>query len=181
MRRLRLFIPLAIFIALAALLFRGLALDPTAMPSALIDDPVPEFSLSDLRDPERLLNREALLGEVALLNVWGTWCPSCLVEHPFLIKLAEREKLPIIGLAYKDDRDKALQWLARLGDPYVVTIFDPDGTLGIDLGVFGAPETYVLDHRGVIRYKHVGVVNEQVWQERLEPLIGELRRQADAG
>lgn len=178
MKRLKLFIPLAIFIALVALLLKGLDLDPTAMPSALIDDPMPEFRLSALRDPERMLNRDELLGEVALLNVWATWCPSCKVEHPFLIKLAERENLPIIGVDYKDERASALQWLTRLGDPYVLNIFDPDGKLGIDLGVFGAPETYVLDHQGVIRYKHVGVVNERVWKERLEPLITELRRQA---
>ena len=108
-----------------------------------------------------------------------TWCPPCRVEHPFLVELAERENLPIIGLNYKNEREKALEWLSRLGDPYVFNISDLDGRLGIDLGVFGQPETYVLDHRGVIRYRHVGIVNEQVWKESLEPLITELRRQAD--
>ena len=179
MKRLKLFIPLSIFVLLCALLYRGLSLDPNEMPSALIDKPIPDFSLPSLRAPDRLVTRDDLLGQVALINVWATWCPSCVVEHPFLVELAREQGIPIFGVDYKDDRDEAIQWLTRLGDPYVLNIFDEAGKLGIDLGVFGAPETYVIDHLGIIRYKHVGVVNERVWRDRLLPVISELRTAAN--
>lgn len=179
MKRMKLFLPLAIFVALAGLLLKGLWLDPNAMPSALIDKPLPEFSLPSLEQPEKMFNREDLIGEVALVNVWGTWCPSCRAEHPYLMQIAEQEGVPIIGVDYKDVRPDALKWLERLGDPYVKNVFDEDGRLGIDLGVFGAPETYLIDHRGVIRYKHIGVVDDQVWQKLLKPMVQQL--QAEAG
>jgi cytochrome c biogenesis protein CcmG, thiol:disulfide interchange protein DsbE len=173
MKRVYLFVPLVIFMALVILFAKGLKLDPTAMPSALIDQPLPEFSLPSLESEPRLLNRNDMTGEVSLVNVWGTWCPSCRHEHPYLMKLSAQ--VPIIGINYKDDRPDALQWLQKLGDPYVLNVFDEAGTLGIDLGVFGAPETYVIDQQGMVHYKHVGVVNEGVWQQRLKPVVDRLR------
>jgi cytochrome c biogenesis protein CcmG/thiol:disulfide interchange protein DsbE len=173
LKRLRLFIPLAVFLVLAAFLMRGLQLDPQALPSALIDRPLPEFSLPAL-GREETLTRASVTGEVALFNVWATWCPSCRVEHPFLTQLAARG-VPIYGINYKDEDAPALAWLAELGDPYRVSIVDAEGSLGLDLGVYGAPETYVVDGNGVIRYRHVGVVDARVWTETLEPIIRELR------
>ena len=165
MRRLLLFIPAAVFVGLAALLYRGLSLDPTDLPSALIDRSLPEFRLRAL-GTEEYLERDDIVGRASLLNVWGTWCPTCVAEHPYLMKLAE-EGVPIIGLNYKDEDSKALSWLARLGDPYSVNITDPQGDFGLDLGVYGAPETYVIDAQGIIRYRHVGEVNKRTWSGAL--------------
>ncbi len=178
MKRLKLFAPLIIFVALGLLLFKGLSLDPNAMPSALIDKPLPEFNLPSLQQAEQTISHKDLLGEVALLNVWATWCPSCMAEHPHLMRIAEQEGVPIIGVDYKDERQAALKWLEKWGDPYRLNIYDEKGRLGIDLGVFGAPETYLIDHRGVIRYKHIGVVDDQVWNELLKPLVMQLRAEA---
>lgn len=172
--RLKLFVPLALFAVLALFLFRGLALDPKAMPSALIDRRLPEFSLAALGG-DQLLSRADVTGEVALLNVWATWCISCRVEHPYLHQLSERG-IPIYGINYKDDDTDALRWLDELGNPYVANIADREGTLGLDLGVYGAPETYLVDAAGIIRYRHVGVVDERVWQTVLEPLYSELTK-----
>lgn len=181
MQRLKLFIPLAIFAVLAVLFWRGLSIDPTAMPSALIDKPVPAFGLPVLRqaaagESEEKLTEDIFKGRVSLLNVWATWCVSCRVEHPFLIDLAE-QGVAIIGVNYKDDTVAARQWLQDLGDPYEHNIVDADGYLGLDLGVFGAPETYVVDRAGVIRYKHVGVVDARVWQDTLLPIVTHLNAQ----
>jgi cytochrome c biogenesis protein CcmG/thiol:disulfide interchange protein DsbE len=172
--RLKLFLPLFLFALLAILLFRGLFLDPTEMPSALIDRPLPAFNLPALGD-DRQLSRADVTGEVALLNVWATWCVSCRVEHPYLKQLADAG-IPIYGLNYKDSDAAALQWLAELGNPYRLNIADREGTLGVDLGVYGAPETYLLDASGVVRYRHVGVVDETVWRTILEPLFLELKQ-----
>jgi cytochrome c biogenesis protein CcmG/thiol:disulfide interchange protein DsbE len=172
--RLKLFLPLFLFALLAILLFRGLFLDPSEMPSALIDRPLPAFSLPALGE-DRLLSRADVTGEVALLNVWATWCVSCRVEHPYLKQLADAG-IPIYGLNYKDSDAAAQQWLADLGNPYRLNIADREGTLGVDLGVYGAPETYLLDASGVVRYRHVGVVDEAVWRTTLEPLYLELQR-----
>ena len=174
MSRFRLFLPLGLFVALALLLARGLQLDPRALPSALIDQPLPGFSLPVLGE-ERQLSREQVIGEVALFNVWATWCISCRVEHPYLGQLAARG-VPIYGINYKDEDSAALQWLEQLGDPYRLSIVDAEGSLGLDLGVYGAPETYIVDRNGVIRYRHVGVIDERVWTEILEPIVTELRR-----
>ena len=173
MKRLRLFIPLGLFLVLAAFLMRGLQLDPQALPSALIDQPLPEFSLPAL-GREETLTRASVTGEAALFNVWATWCASCRVEHPFLTQLAA-SGVPIYGINYKDEDGPALAWLAELGDPYRVSIVDAAGSLGLDLGVYGAPETYVVDGNGVIRYRHVGVVVERVWTQTLEPIFREIK------
>jgi cytochrome c biogenesis protein CcmG/thiol:disulfide interchange protein DsbE len=176
--RLKLFIPLFLFFVLAGFLFRGLQLDPTEMPSALIDRPLPEFQLARLGQ-STLVQRADVLGEVALFNVWATWCISCRMEHPYLQKLAD-EGVAIFGVNYKDETGPAMAWLAELGNPYRLNIEDVEGTLGLDLGVFGAPETYLVDAKGVIRYRHVGVVNDRIWKGVLQPLYDELNREASA-
>ena len=175
MKRFLLFLPLLIAVVLGVVLFAGIGKDPTKLESALIGKPVPAFSLKDLNNPEAQLNETLFRGKVQLLNVWGTWCPACRDEHDDLMWLAEDEGVSIIGLNYKDNRDDALVWLDRLGNPYSTSIYDPRGTLGFDLGVYGAPETFVIDEQGVVRYRHVGVVNEKVWQETLLPVINDIR------
>ena len=177
MARLKLFIPLIIFLVLAAFLLRGLSIDPTELPSALKDRPFPEFNLTDLAEPSRRLTLDDVKGQVALVNVWATWCISCKVEHAQLLAIAG-EGVPVIGINYKDDRVAAKRWLRDLGDPYTFNIFDDGGSLGLDLGVYGAPETYVIDHLGIIRHKHVGVVTDTLWQEELGPLVARLRGDA---
>ncbi|SMF41005.1 cytochrome c biogenesis protein CcmG, thiol:disulfide interchange protein DsbE [Alteromonadaceae bacterium Bs31] len=169
MNRFKLFIPLIIFVVLAVFLWRGLSIDPSYLPSALIDKPVPAFALPELHKPERVVTDKEFAGEPYLINVWATWCPSCRIEHPYLNKLAE-QGVKIVGLNYKDEDEPARQWLTNYGDPYHTTIVDKDGRLGLDLGVYGAPETYVVDAQGIIRYKHVGVVDERVWRSKLAPL-----------
>lgn len=175
MSRLKLFVPLMIFAVLAAFFWRGLSLDPTEMPSALIDKPMPTFSLPTVNDADKLINQDDLTGEVTLLNVWATWCVSCRVEHPYLVQLA-KQGVKIVGVNYKDDVPEAQKWLKNLHNPYVYSIVDADGRLGIDLGVFGAPETYVLDREGVIRYKHVGVIDDKVWNEQIKPIVKSLEK-----
>jgi cytochrome c biogenesis protein CcmG/thiol:disulfide interchange protein DsbE len=170
--RLKLFLPLLLFVAVAIFLFRGLSLDPQELPSALIDKPMPSFSLPALRG-DRVLTRADVTGEASLFNVWATWCVSCRVEHPYLQQLAD-SGVPIYGINYKDDDADALAWLQELGDPYRANIVDREGTLGLDLGVYGAPETYVVDAEGVIRYRHVGVVDGRVWEPILRPVFKEV-------
>ena len=170
--RLKLFLPLLIFAVMAAFLFRGLSLDPQDMPSALIDRPLPEFNLPVLGQ-DRLIQRQDIVGEAALLNVWATWCVSCRVEHPYLVQIGE-SGVPIYGINYKDEDAAAQRWLTELGDPYRANIVDREGTLGLDLGVYGAPETYLVDAAGLVRYRHVGVVDERVWQTILQPLYQQL-------
>lgn len=172
--RLKLFLPLFLFALLALTLFRGLSLDPTEMPSALIDRPLPSFRLPALGG-DTMLTQADVTGEVALLNVWATWCVSCRVEHPYLQLLAA-QGIPIYGLNYKDNDADALRWLDELGDPYRRTIADREGTLGLDLGVYGAPETYILDAAGVVRFRHVGVIDEDAWRTVLQPVYLELQR-----
>lgn len=164
--RLKLFVPLGLFALLAILLFRGLSLDPQELPSALIDRPLPGFSLPALSDDKEVTAAD-LAGQPALLNVWATWCISCRVEHPYLQRLAD-EGVRIYGINYKDDSAAAREWLRDLGDPYALSIVDADGTLGLDLGVYGAPETYFIDAEGVVRYRHVGVIDERIWSGRLK-------------
>jgi cytochrome c biogenesis protein CcmG, thiol:disulfide interchange protein DsbE len=175
MKRFLLFLPLLVAVAVGVVLFAGIGKDPTRLESALVGKPVPEFSLRDLRNPDDLLDQSLFRGQATLLNVWGTWCPACRDEHDDLMWLAEEKGVAIIGLNYKDNREDALVWLDRLGDPYRDIIYDPKGTLGFDLGVYGAPETFVIDAGGVVRYRHVGVINEAVWEQTLQPLLNELQ------
>ncbi|MAZ06391.1 DsbE family thiol:disulfide interchange protein [Marinobacter sp. SS8-8] len=175
MKRFLLFLPLLVAVVIGVVLFAGIGKDPTKLESALIGKPVPEFGLQELRNPDTMLDQSLFRGRVTLLNVWGTWCPACRDEHDDLMWLAEEKGVPIIGLNYKDNREDALVWLDRLGDPYREIIYDPRGTLGFDLGVYGAPETFIIDAGGVVRYRHVGVINETVWEQALQPVINELQ------
>lgn len=161
-------VPLLLFLALAVLLFSRNGSDPSFLPSARLGQPVPAFSLPSLAEPERVLDQSLLTGEVSLLNVWATWCVSCLVENPVLLALSE-QGVRIIGVNYKDNRQAALAWLENNGNAFAQIIFDEDGSLGIDLGVYGAPETYLVDGNGVIRYRAVGVLDPKAWQTELKP------------
>lgn len=163
MPRLLLFIPLGLFFVLGIFLWRGLSLDPKELPSALIDKPFPEFKIASLQQPDRIVTKADFAGKPVLVNVWATWCPSCRQEHADLLAIAREGTLGIVGLNYKDDRAAAVKWLQDLGNPYIFNIFDEDGMLGLDLGVYGAPETYLVDAEGIVRYRHVGVVTEEVW------------------
>jgi cytochrome c biogenesis protein CcmG/thiol:disulfide interchange protein DsbE len=174
-QRLFLFIPIAIFAVLVALFWRGLSLDPNDMPSALLNKPVPKFSLPRLQNAQELRNESLLNNKVTLLNVWATWCITCREEHAFLNKL-QQTGVHIIGIDYKDNPLDAQRWIAELGNPYDDIIVDEEGRLGLDLGVFGAPETYVVDKRGIIRYKHIGDLNQKVWDETILPIVKELEK-----
>ncbi|MGN2623808.1 DsbE family thiol:disulfide interchange protein [Stutzerimonas balearica] len=169
MRRLLLLLPLVIFLVVAVFLYRGLFLDPSELPSALIGKPVPAFSLPSVTDEQQLLTQDDLKGKPALLNVWATWCVSCKVEHPVLNALAE-QGVVIYGVNYKDDNAAARKWLREFHNPYQLDIRDEQGSLGLDLGVYGAPETFLIDKQGFIRHKFVGVIDERVWREQLAPL-----------
>ncbi len=177
MKRWQLFVPLILFLGLSVLLYAGLFRDKTdALPSPLLDKSLPEFTLATLKNPESMVTAEDLKGKVALINVWATWCISCKAEHPFLMKLAD-QGVPVYGINYRDDRDQALKWLKALGDPYPFSINDSEGTLGINLGVYGAPETFLMDSNGVIRYKHTGIVDDKVWNNDLKPRYQQLQRE----
>ncbi len=167
-------VPLVIFAVLGLLLAYGLNLDPRKIPSPLIGKPLPAFSLATVADPARKVGRDDMLGRVYLLNVWASWCVACRQEHPFLNELARNKTVSIIGLNYKDKREDALGWLGSLGNPYELSLADNDGRLGIDLGVYGVPETFVIDKQGVIRYKQIGPITPEVWEQKLAPLIKEL-------
>ena len=168
MRRWLMLIPLAVFLGMAWFLYKGLYLDPTELPSAMIDKPFPAFSLPAV-EGDKVLTEADLKGKPALVNVWATWCISCRVEHPVLNKLAEKGVV-IYGINYKDDNAAAQKWLAEFHNPYQLDIRDEQGSLGLDLGVYGAPETFLIDAKGIIRYKHVGVIDETVWREQLADL-----------
>lgn len=175
MRMLRFGVPLAAFIALVVFLGIGLTRDPSKVPSPLIGKPVPAFELPRLEAPQATLGLDDLKGQVSLLNVWGSWCVSCRVEHPFLMELAAARDVPIYGLNYKDERENALAWLERYGNPYTASAYDPKGRVGIDLGVYGAPETYIVGRDGTIAYKQIGPITAEIWREEMYPLIQRLR------
>ena len=167
-------VPLIIYVSLGLLLAYGLKLDPRRIPSPLIGKPLPAFSLTTVADPARKVSRDDLHGRVYLLSVWASWCVACREEHPLLNELTSRKAVTIIGLNYKDKREDALRWLGALGNPYELSLSDQDGRLGIDLGVYGVPETFVIDKQGVIRYKQIGPMTPEVWEQKLAPLIKEL-------
>ena len=173
----RRFLPLGIFLLLVVFLAIGLGLNPRLVPSPLIDKPAPAFALPNLRDHEGLITQEAFKGQVSLLNVWATWCVSCRQEHQVLMDLARNGDVSIFGLNYKDDRSKALRWLSQLGDPYIANAFDSDGRVGLDWGVYGTPETFVIDQHGTVRYKHVGPLTHQVLAEKILPLVRRLEEE----
>ncbi len=162
------------FALLDALLAAGLRLNPREVPSPLIGKPAPHFELPLLAAPDKTFSQKDLLGKVWILNVWASWCPPCLVEHPVITALAKSGIAPVIGLNYKDAREDALPWLQRNGDPFQLSVFDLDGRIGIDYGVYGVPETYVIDRKGVIRYKHIGPLTPEAAQKKIHPLVKEL-------
>jgi len=174
MKGLRFIIPLALFAVLVGFLAVGLKLDPREVPSPLIGKPAPAFALTRLDDATKTMRREDMLGKVWLLNVWASWCAVCRDEHPHLMALARTKQMPMIGLNYKDKREDGLAWLARFGNPYEASLWDGDGRIGIEFGVYGAPETFIIDKLGVIRFKHIGAVTPEVIQKRIVPLLKEL-------
>ncbi|MGN5517592.1 DsbE family thiol:disulfide interchange protein [Halopseudomonas sp. Lyrl_26] len=189
MRRPWMLIPLILFLGLAGLFLKtlydkknlqDLAIDPSALPSALIGKPVPAFALPSLDEPGRTLTEQDFRGEVALVNVWATWCPTCRAEHAMFNKLAS-QGVTIHGVNYKDNSEAARRWLEELGNPYQLNVEDPQGSLGINLGVYGAPETFLIDADGVIHYKYIGAVDERVWADQLGPRYQALLKQASGG
>jgi cytochrome c biogenesis protein CcmG/thiol:disulfide interchange protein DsbE len=170
----RFLLPLGLFLVLAFFLALGLKLDPREVPSPLVGKPAPGFQAPALGRPEITVKRDDLLGKVWLLNVWASWCGACRDEHPVLVEFARRKLVPIYGLNYKDKREDGLGWLTQFGNPYTESVFDPEGRIGIDYGVYGVPETFVIDREGVIRYKHIGPITPEVLRDKLEPLLRKL-------
>lgn len=171
-----LLIPLVVFALLVFVLSLGFRLeDPHFLPSELINKPFPEFQLRDLHDPERLITQNDLKGEVSLANVWATWCPNCMVEHPELMRISRDEDISLYGINYNDESVKAIAWLRRYENPFLFNIVDDKGTLAIDLGVYGAPETFVIDTDGVIQYRHVGALTREIWDSEIFPVVALLR------
>jgi cytochrome c biogenesis protein CcmG, thiol:disulfide interchange protein DsbE len=172
-----LLLPLALFIVLAGFLFIGLFRDPNGeLPSALIGKPGPVFQLPQLQEPAKSFSPKEMIGKVWLLNVWASWCEPCRDEHPWLVEYSKTGEVPIYGLNWKDDRLAALRLISELGNPYVVSVSDTDGRVAIDYGVYGAPETYLIDRNGIIRYKKVGPISQDVWQREIVPLARELKK-----
>lgn len=173
---LRFALPLAIFAVLATFLFVGLGLNPREVPSPLIGKPAPSFQLSQLALPEQTFSPSQMRGEVWLLNVWASWCVACRIEHPLLVELAKNNVVPLVGLNYKDKRDAAAGWLTQFGNPYKLSAVDSDGRVGIDYGVYGVPETFVIDRQGVIRFKQIGPITEEAWRNKILPLVQQLQK-----
>jgi cytochrome c biogenesis protein CcmG/thiol:disulfide interchange protein DsbE len=179
--RASLFIPLAAFVVIAGLLYAGFSLnDPHVLPSALIGKPFPAFDLPALGDGAQRYTAADVRGP-ALVNVWATWCPTCRAEHAELLRIHQETGLPIIGVNYKDDAAQARDWLERLGNPYAFNVVDSTGALGVDLGVYGAPETFLVDASGTIVYKRVGDVNRTVWEHEIKPQVDALKAGASRG
>ena len=170
----RFFLPLVIFGVLAVFLAMGLKLDPREVPSPLIGKPAPAFSLALLEDPQQSRSLEQLKGKVWVLNVWASWCGACRDEHETLLAYARQGIVPIYGLDYKDERSDGLGWLRNAGNPFVESFFDPKGLTGIDFGVYGVPETFVIDAKGIIRYKHIGGLTPEVLDQEITPLVRRL-------
>ncbi len=172
----RFIIPFIAFMAISAFLYIGLNLNPHEVPSPLIGKPAPAFTLPQLHEPAKNFSPQDMLGKVWLLNVWASWCVSCKQEHPVLVALARQNVVPIYGLNYKDKRADAEAWLAGGGDPYVLSLSDTEGRIGIDYGVYGVPETYVMDKQGIIRHKQIGAITPKNLKEKILPLVAELQK-----
>lgn len=171
----RFLLPLVIFLVMVGFLFIGLNLDPREVPSPLVGKPAPQFSLPRLDNPEQVFSPKDMLGKVWLFNVWASWCGACRDEHPILVELSKSGIVPVIGMDYKDTRVEAQQWLAQGGNPYVITAVDADGRVGINYGVYGVPETYVIDKKGIIAYKKTGPITMQSLREVIVPLVKKLQ------
>jgi len=172
----RYLIPLAIFIMLVVFLAIGLGHDPREVPSPLINKPAPAFQLPQLKEPTKTFSAEQMRGQVWLLNVWASWCITCRDEHPLLFEYARSGAVPIYGLNYRDKREDALAWLSELGDPYILSVSDTDARVGINYGVYGAPESYLIDRNGVIRFKQIGPITPDVWEKTIVPLARQLNK-----
>jgi cytochrome c biogenesis protein CcmG/thiol:disulfide interchange protein DsbE len=172
----RFLLPLGLFLGLLIFLAIGLRLNPREIPSPFIGKPAPHFRLPQLGDPGKSISTTDMAGQVWMLNVWASWCSSCRVEHPVLMDFAKSQAIPMIGLDYKDQRDEGSKWLREHGNPYLLSAFDVDGMVGIDYGVYGVPETFVIDRKGVIRMKFTGPLTPEAIRTRLLPLIEELKR-----
>lgn len=170
-RILKFFIPVLLFAALVVMFYTGLYKDPTLVPSPFIGKPAPAFSVPSLQDPAATVSNASFAGQVALLNIWASWCPGCASEHALLMLIAEQGIVPIYGLNWKDARPDALQWLQRLGNPYTLVAYDNDNTVGIDWGVYGAPETFLIDADGIVLHKLVGPLTPEIWETQFLPLI----------
>lgn len=168
-------IPLIIFLALAVAFAIGLTKDPSKLPSQMIDRPFPEFTLPDLLDMDVTIDQSYFDGQVTLVNIFGSWCVACDQEHPMLMKLARNNEIPMLGVDWRDTVEKGRRWLARGGNPYTRVVFDADSMLAIDLGVTGAPESFIVDKKGQIRYKYIGPITEEIWQDELKPFVLALR------
>ncbi len=168
--------PLGIFILLVGFLAVGLTLKPREVPSPLVGKPAPAFDLPVLHQPDKRFVPGEMRGKVWLLNVWASWCVSCREEHPVLVELAKRGVMPILGLNYKDKGDEATAWLKRFGDPYQLSVVDADGRIGIDYGVYGVPETYLIDAEGVIRFKQIGPLTMAIVEQKVLPLAKALQK-----
>lgn len=179
MKRYLLLLPLIVFGAMALILGVGLTLNPSQVSSPLVGKPAPEFQLSNLRAADRSVQLSDLKGQVALVNVWASWCTTCRQEHPYLMALSQ-QGVPIYGIDYKDKRSEAIAWLKQYGDAYREVGFDPDGKAGMNWGVYGVPETYVIDRQGVIRHKQTGAITARSLHEELQPLIAKLRQEGEA-
>ena len=174
MKTLRWSIPLAVFVVLLAFLWVGLGRDPHEVPSPLIGKPAPAFQLVQLHDAGKTLAADDLKGKVWLLNVWASWCVSCRVEHPLLVEMSKQGIVPIVGLNYKDKREDGVQWLTKFGNPYMLSAYDVEGRVGIDFGVYGVPETFLIDKQGVIRYKQIGPITPEALEKKIMPLVRKL-------
>jgi cytochrome c biogenesis protein CcmG/thiol:disulfide interchange protein DsbE len=167
-------IPLLIFLLLVGFFAAGLFRDPREVPSPFIGKPAPAFRLEQLHEPKAVFAPEDMKGKVWLLNVWASWCVSCRVEHPLLVEMARRNVVPIVGLNYKDKREDGMRWLAKFGNPYALSVHDLEGKVGIDYGVYGVPETFVIDKQGVVRYKQIGPITQEALDKTILPLLREL-------
>ena len=171
----RLLLPLGIFVILVVFLAVGLRLDPREVPSPLVDKPAPEFSAPSLMEPERIIRKQDMLGKVWMLNVFASWCVACREEHPLMVAYSHTPgAAPVIGLNYKDKRGDGKAWLGQLGNPYTDIVFDADGRIGINYGVYGVPETFIIDKAGVIRYKQIGPITPEALRDKIEPLLRQL-------
>lgn len=178
-RRGLLALPLLLVFTLGFFLYRGLQLQPDELESALEGQPLPNFNLENLLQPQHYVQRNDLLGQITILNVWATWCPACRYEHSFLMQLAREQPWPLIGLNYRDpDREQVLAALSSQGNPFDKIIVDREGKLGLDLGVYGAPETFLIDQQGIIRLRHAGILNQAIWATKFVPLIQQLEEQS---
>jgi cytochrome c biogenesis protein CcmG/thiol:disulfide interchange protein DsbE len=171
----RFMLPLVAFLVLAGFLYVGLGLNPHEVPSPLIGKPAPVFTLPQLHDPAKQFSSQEMKGKVWLLNVWSSWCVSCREEHPVLVALASQNIVPVYGLDYKDKREDGEGWLMRGGNPYVLSASDFEGRVGIDYGVYGVPETYVIDKQGIIQYKEIGPITAQKLKDKILPLVAQLQ------